>query len=196
MQFQLIFLPYSFLTPQNPRIEHSFPSVFIVHTVHSLLASSSVLSFFLGFAFIPVVIYLPVISDISLILVSCSCSCHLSPVPPYVSVSLVKCCCGFIFLLFIICYPSSICLQSCIFIVIILGYMFIWLLGFDSVFVLSPTSLLPCVFVPCYLGLPGLWPLVCWLRFLPCPLNLLSVHCASGSFLHLHLTIPNTLLMI
>ena len=82
---------------------------------------------------------------------SCSCSCHLFPVLLSYSVSLIKCCFGSVFLLFIICYPSCVSLQSCVFMVIILGYMFICLIGFDSVFVLSLTSLLPSVFVPCYL---------------------------------------------
>ena len=70
---------------------------------------------------------------------------------------------------------------------IIHGYISYLTSGIDPVFVLSPTSLLPSVFVLWYIWLPGLWPIpVYWPWFLPVPFNLISVHCTSGSLLHLH----------
>ena len=76
---------------------------------------------------------------------------------------------------------------------IIHGYISYLTSGIDPVFVLSPTSLLPSVFVLWYIWLPGLRTLpVYWPWFLPVPLNLLIlVHCASGPLLHLHFPLPH-----
>ena len=69
---------------------------------------------------------------------------------------------------------------------------FIWLLV-STLFSCSH-PLLSCLsfFAPCYLWLCGSWPLICWLWFLPCPIKILfSLHCASGSLLHLHSPLPH-----
>ena len=57
------------------------------------------------------------VTSLLLGLVLVSCSCHPFPCLPSDPVSLVKCCFEFIFLLFIICYPSSVSFQSCVFII-------------------------------------------------------------------------------
>ena len=78
-------------------------------------------------------------------------SCHLFPDHSSGSVSLVKCCFESVFLLFIICTSPPLVFSLVYFLFIIHGYMSYLTSGIDSVFVLSPTSLLPSVFVPCYL---------------------------------------------
>ena len=107
------------------RIAHFIPQC--IHSPHlSLYPGEFVFS---SCVFIPVA-KLPCIPEICLVPVSYSWD--LFPVFRSSPASFVNCCFGlFVIPVISICYPSSFSLKSCVFIVI--GYMFIWLLGIDSV---------------------------------------------------------------
>ena len=106
------------LTSQNPPIERSFPSVFIVHTILWFLVS---LSFFYSFVFIPVDILPSDIPDTCLVPVSC----FLFPVFRSIPVSLVVCCFDLFIILFASVTPPPLAFSLVCSLLFIHGYMFI-----------------------------------------------------------------------
>ena len=99
---------------------------------------------------IPVLCFLFPVFQFGLACVQYSCSCPVSLVFLFGS------------------FPPSVCLIWCIAcLVILLCLALVWFSGIDIVFVLSPTTLLPCDLVLWYIWLPGFRPV--WLWFLPHP---------------------------